>query len=258
MPKPSSPIVYEQPLNERVRLLLRFEDLLDRYGQACAHPAPWGTHCALTTLAEFQSLVGRDIKRDLIKEVDRVLSLLTRLADEPRVDGRILERTIARLRHALNTLHETEGQLDQSLIDSDFFNSIRQRIGITGGTCGFDLPAYQYWLHQPHEVRMVLLDEWIAPFRRIGGAIDILLELIRGSTPSSSQRAEGGYFEKTLDASLSWQMIRVEMDPATRLLPEISAGKHRFTIRFLDPGDLSGRPRPCKQEVEFALACCAL
>lgn len=256
----AQPLVFEQPLNERMRLFLRFEGLLDRFDSASGSRTEWSAHCAISALIELHNLVNRvDIKRDLLKEIERIIASLSRHASDPLVDDDMLDRIISRLRKAFDTLQALEGQPDQHLVENDFFGSIRQRIAIPGGTCGFDLPAYHHWLHGDPEARHQLLDAWITPFRRVGDAVDVLLDLIRTSMAPRTQRAEGGYFEKALDpSSLPWQMIRVEMEAGSSCFPEISAGKHRFTIRFLDSSDPGSRPRQCKGDTTFLLTCCAL
>jgi len=42
------------------------------------------------------------------------------------------------------------------------------------------------------------------------------------------------------------------------LLAEISGGKHRFTIRFMEQPDSSARPVQTKDNVRFVLHCCIL
>ena len=253
------PIIFEQPLNERMRLFLRFEDLLARFEHSFAHADPWSAHCAVVALIELHTLINRvDIKRDLLKEIDRIVGSLSRLADNPAVDDKELDKIVINLRTAFDLLHSLEGQPDQHLVENDLFASIRQRSTIPGGTCGFDLPAYHHWLYSGAEARNKLLTALITPFREVGEALGVLLGLVRTSMPSRQQQAHSGFFEKTLDPAIPWQMIRVEMAADSRCFPEISAGRHRFTIRFLEGSGTGARPRQCKDDVVFRLTCCAL
>jgi cell division protein ZapD len=41
------------------------------------------------------------------------------------------------------------------------------------------------------------------------------------------------------------------------VFPEISAGKHRFSIRFLEPQG-TDRPAQTKQDIDFLFSSCAL
>ena len=58
--------IYEYPFNERIRILLRLEDLFERlaFYVSCEHALEH--HAALTTLFEILEVAGRaDLKSDL-------------------------------------------------------------------------------------------------------------------------------------------------------------------------------------------------
>ena len=61
-------ILYEYPLNERVRTLLRLEDLFDRLEFFARREHPLDHHVALGTLFEVLDVAGRaDLKSDLLQ-----------------------------------------------------------------------------------------------------------------------------------------------------------------------------------------------
>ncbi|HDP88534.1 MAG TPA: cell division protein ZapD [Thioalkalivibrio sp.] len=255
----SETITYEQPLNERLRTLLRLEALMARFDYCLPLDSHWDTHCALVTLMEiFQLSTRGDLKSDLMKELDREIGNLSRLSREPDVDQVQLDGIIDRQRQQIKKLRGMTGQLGQHLKDNDFVNALRQRSSIPGGTCDFDLPAYHHWLSRPVEVRRRQFEQWIAPFREVQEAIDLVLSLIRNSTTAHAELARMGFYQQNLDLSQPYQMIRVELPANVSWFPEISAGKHRFTIRFLSQPDLDNRARQLQQDIEFRLACCAL
>ena len=49
-------IQYEYPLSERIRTLLRLEDLFDRFDAYAATPTPHAHHAALLTLFEMSEV----------------------------------------------------------------------------------------------------------------------------------------------------------------------------------------------------------
>src|ERR1051325_7095184 len=55
------------------------------------------------------------------------------------------------------------GKIGQYLRENDWLMSIKQRTGIPGGACEFDLPSYHYWLHRPATERTGQLAAWTAP-----------------------------------------------------------------------------------------------
>lgn len=257
-PVPAS-ISYEQPLNERVRTLLRLEQLMGRFRHHAALNTPWDSHCALTTLIEIFNLTTRwDLKRDVMKELERQHANLSRLSADPAVDQGRLEGIVARQRELIDRLHAMTGQLGQHLKNNDFLNSVRQRSALPGGTCDFDLPTYHHWLARPWEERRAQMQEWIGPYDQVQEAIDLILQLVRESVPPQAKVARKGFYQQNLDPSQPYQMIRIDLPAGAEYFPEISAGKHRFTVRFLVQPDLDSRARQTSADVHFELRCCAL
>ena len=55
------------------------------------------------------------------------------------------------------------GKIGEHMRENEWLMSIKQRMGIPGGACEFDLPSYHYWLHLNPELRRSDLNEWLAP-----------------------------------------------------------------------------------------------
>jgi cell division protein ZapD len=255
----SDSITYEQPLLERMRLFMRIEELMHRLRFCMEGKSGWETHYALTTLIEILDLTNRvDLKRELMKELERQIANLGRLVSEPTVDQDRLNGVIDQQRQLIERIHTINGQLDQHIRANDFFSSIRQRNAIPGGTCDFDLPAYHYWLARPAGERRELLRAWSQPFQEINTAVGLVLKLIRNSAEPRTVVARQGYYEQTLDSTVPWQMVRITLAADSPCYPEISAGRQRFAVRFLRPGDMKSRARQCDMDVNFQLTCCAL
>ena len=130
-----------------------------------------------------------------------------------------------------------------------------QRSSIPGGSCNFDLPQYHYWLNQPHEIRQDQMSNWLQDLHPVREAVVLLLNLVRNSTHSSTEIADKGFFQKSLESSAPAQMIRVGLPRGSSLFVEISGNKHRFNIRFLETVD-TGRPLQTTHDVEFQLTSC--
>ena len=73
----AAPIVYEQPLNERMRTFLRLEFL---YTQATYHsesPSPWSSRAAVASLLEILAITARgDSRSEVLKELERQVNVL--------------------------------------------------------------------------------------------------------------------------------------------------------------------------------------
>ena len=71
-------IIYEQPLNERIRAFLRLEFLFAQSAQHLRDDSQWGSRCTLSSLLDILSIFGRtDLKTEVLKELERHSSTLT-------------------------------------------------------------------------------------------------------------------------------------------------------------------------------------
>ena len=152
MPSPaatSSLISYEYPLSERVRTLLRLEDLYERALHFAARNEPIEHHVALTSLFDVIEVAGRaDLKSDLLQELERQRSALEGLRDNPAISLAALNQVVREIDAASTRLFQMSGKFGQDLRENEWLMAIKQRTSIPGGVCEFDLPAYHYWLNQ--------------------------------------------------------------------------------------------------------------
>lgn len=252
-------VVYEQPLNERIRSFLRIEQLMQRFEYYVNGKTVWDTHAALSTLLELLDLFARgDLKREIMKELERQLANLSHIDGRPGIDDGLLRNTTQRHRRLVKAIHDMSGQMGGHLKTNDFLNSIKQRTSIPGGTCDFDLPAYHHWLSKPAAERHTILTQWTQPMTRVREAVETILNLIRGSATPDSVVAKRGYYEQTLGRDQPYQMIRIDLTGHPDIFPEISAGKHRFTVRFRLRKRLDVRASQTSDDIAFELYCCAL
>ena len=82
-----APVIYEQPLNERMRTFLRLEFL---YTQATYHselPNPWSARAAVASLLEILAITARgDSRSDVLKELERHVNVLKEYQTKTGVD----------------------------------------------------------------------------------------------------------------------------------------------------------------------------
>jgi cell division protein ZapD len=155
-------LIFEQPLNERMRTFLRLDFL---YNQAVYHnemASPWGSRAAMSSLIDILSLTTRgDVRSDVLKELESQLGALNEFHANPSVDSQRLKTLISNLVRLRTDLMSAGSAFLQPLRDSEFVNAIRHRSAIPGGTCEFDLPDYYFWLSQPGETRMRTFSQWL-------------------------------------------------------------------------------------------------
>lgn len=251
-------IRYEYPLNERVRTLLRLEDLFDRLNWHVAGEHPYNHHAALVTLFEMADVAARgDLKTDLLQELERQRTALSVLRGNPDVEQVRLDGVLREVEAAHAGIHRMAGRICQHLKEDEWLTAVRQRAVIPGGLCEFDLPAYHRWLHDPADIRRGNLQQWLAPLLPVQSGLDIVLRLIRESCRPGVQQAINGVYQQMLEASARpAQMIRIGVDEDFRCVPEISANKYMLNIRFVR--SLPGEPKASADSMPFELTFCTL
>ena len=251
-------ISYEYPLSERIRTLLRLEDLYNRVQYFTAKNDADEHHVALLCLFEILEVTGRgaDLKSDLLLELERQKQSLESLRDNPEVSQEALDNVLWEIDRSSARLLQAAGKLGQELRANEWLMNIKQRTDIRGGTCEFDLPSYHYWLHQGTEQRRHDLEQWFAPFLPIRDSIVIVLRLLRESGKVSNQLAANGVYQQMMAGRMA-QMLRVRLRSDYACVPEVSANKYALNIRFVAQ-DVNQRPKPVETDVEFELTFCNL
>lgn len=249
-------IVYEYPLNERIRTLMRLENLFVKFEHFAAQDDGLEHHAALLALFEILEVARGDLKSDLIQELERQKLALEPLRSNPGVKQDTLDEVLQRMSRTVIALQGMPGKLGQHLRDNDWVMSIKQRACIPGGVCEFDLPSYHYWLSLDADVRRDSLREWMTPFQPLRNAIDIVLQILRDSGQPVQKIAQQGSYQQMLSGRVA-QMLRVTLLSDLPCFPEISANKYAINIRFTALGGTE-RPKGCDTDVSFELTLCSL
>jgi cell division protein ZapD len=251
-------IIFEQPLNEHIRICLRLEYLFSAANSFIIQDSQWGSRMALSSILEILSVIDRpDLKSRLGQALNQYVNYLLLLEKQPGVDKEKLNHTLQELEGMIDFLHTNQGKIGHELRDNEFLFTIQQRLYTPAGTCAFCVPAYHSWLEMPIDVRKKQLTEWIRPFNQIKSMIDLLLKITRESATLHKVVAEAGFYQMSLDPAIPYQMIRIELPASLCLYPEISSGKHRLTVHFFEV-NVHGRSTQTKQNVQFELACCKI
>jgi len=252
-------LIYEQPLNERIRSFLRLEFLFREVRHHLAGATEWDSRSTLSGLLEIMAIFGRsDLKSEVMKELERHTANLARLERNPDVNASQLTELLGELDILNDQLHAISGPIGTDLKGHEFLGTIRQRSAIPGGTCDFDVPEYHFWLQRPSEQRLQDLIAWLETYNAIGRAIQLVLKLTRGSNLFRDQVAGEGFYQKALDPNVPCQLVRVALPEDSENFAEISGGRHRFTIRFMEQSSINERPIQTRSNVDFELACCII
>lgn len=248
-------INYEFPLNERVRTMLRLEDLFARIDQLISANDHCSHHMALSVIFEILEVTSRgELKSDLLQELERQKRILAALRNNPEISEDALDDMLGNIENVSAKLLALSGKIGQHIRDNEWLMLIKQRACIPGGMCEFDLPSYHYWQHQDGSVRRKHLETWISPLQPIHDALKILLKLLRENCKTHQFVAHNGSFQQMQGGRVA-QMIRVSLDKNLPCIPEISANKYALNIRFV-AADYAAKTTLYNHDVEFKLIFC--
>lgn len=250
---------FEYPLNERVRALLRLEFLFNQYGYHRGGNSVWCVRAALHCLMDILSVIGHsDLKSDLLRDLGQQRLHLSRLSDRTDVDQSRLREVLDTLAYAQQQLmHGSSHHPSAALMESELLKAIFNRFAMPGGTCAFDLPAYHRWLARPNARIFADLDRWYGHLRILEQAVRVYLHLLRETGTPSEEVAENGIFLYT-PRTRNYHLIRVQIGRGLDIYPEVSATRHRFSIRFMSLGDVDARHMQAPEPIPFRLQCCSL
>ncbi|MGZ5179721.1 MAG: cell division protein ZapD [Ramlibacter sp.] len=250
-------ILYEYPFNERIRTYLRLEHLFRRLGELVPREHPLDHHYAIATIFEVMDVAARaDLKSDVMKDLEKQKSLLNGYRGNPGVAEAVLDEVVGKLDACFSALNSLPGKAGQSLTDNEWLMSIRSRIGIPGGTCEFDLPAYYAWQQLDAPTRQADLGTWSQPLAPLAESIHLLLRLLRDSGSPQKVMAVSGQFQQTLPQGRTFQLLRLRIDPAARLVPEISGNRLMVSVRLMRQVS-SDKLQPSGENSEFELTLCS-
>jgi cell division protein ZapD len=251
-----SVILYEYPFNERIRTYLRLEHLFQRLGELVPRTHPLDHHYALATIFEVMDVAARaDLKSDVMKDLERQKQVLAGYRGNPAISEKVLDDVIHQLDGCFGALNKLPGKAGQPLTENDWLMSIRSRIGIPGGTCEFDLPSYYAWQHNDARARQADLERWASTLAPLAESIHVLLKMLRDSGAPQKVLASAGQFQQNLPQGRTFQLLRLRIDPATGLVPEISGNRLMVSVRFMKQDN--EKLHPSTGNAAFELTLCS-
>jgi cell division protein ZapD len=252
-------IIYEQPLSELLRVVLRLEHVFQQLGsiQSEIHSSQH-IRLIIKLIVDLLNLLDRpDLKFKLSQEFNRLINNFNRLQNVSNIHHKMLNDTLQKLKKLMNGYLGTRGKIAESLRTNEFIINIRQGLLSAGGDSCIDIPHYFYWLNQPLSFQQEQIRSWLHVFDDIRYSTELLLDIVRNSSEPHELIAEKGFYHQMLDSQHTLQLLRVGLSNNVSLYPEISAGRLRASFRFLIPS-IERRPRQTLEDVKFELTCCSI
>jgi cell division protein ZapD len=250
-------VVYEHPLNEKIRNWLRLEHLFAKVAHNIKNLSEWDSRAAIDSLLQILEFTSRNnIKTELLKNLEYHIQIMQHWQQFPNVNKTRIEQLLAKLNVALADILKLNNK--SILQQNKIINSIKQRHNIIGGTCAFDLPSYHYWLNKLPRYRQVNLTEWLNSFNALRNALELNLYIIRNNSMISYQTAVNGIYNIKLTNDVDYQLIRILLTNDSVFYPEISRGRQKIIVRFFEYDETFSLKNNAQteQDVNFELFCC--
>jgi len=247
-----SSVLYEHPLNERIRNYLKLEQLFTQATSCLSSNITMSHQVFFASLFSIiDTLERNDIRGDLIKDLEKLEQNLVLWSRSPAIDSKILEVNIQQTVSLLCLLKSPTPQWNQ-LKDDKFLSSLKQRYAMQGGSSSFDLPQLKFWLSQPETILSQEIEQWLNMLEQISNSLTLILMFIRQRSNFETINTENGFHQ---DNGEGIMLLRIKVNKGSGYYPTVSGNKFRYSIRFMLPCNESGR-KYYDQALQFQLAQC--
>ena len=173
-------IIYDQPLNEIIRVCLRLEQLFEQIDHQLNDTSTMGTRNVLSYIINVLHILDRpDLKSKLAKELTHHHANFVRYGHLPNFDQERFAKTLQQLDEFSRSLIDSSGKVAWRLRDIELLNTLRMHLASPGGGCSFDIPLYHFWLQQPALTRQEVIKDWLTDFAQIRSIVALVLDIVR-------------------------------------------------------------------------------
>ena len=248
-------LLYEEPVQEKIRKFIKIEFLLSKIYHFKGKENKNDNYVALLSLCELYEILSRsDIKSELIREVENHNSYFLKIKDLSGIgaDENKLNSVLEKQNMLLQLIHSVEQNYLDYLEKDILFKTI-----IKNSHTQLQPASIEFWLSRDILIRETQIDLWLEPLQFIKRSIDFILEVIRKSGKFEDRMAEKGFFIEKLDPKKNILLVRITLTSDIYYYPQISVGKQRLTIMFMNKDDKNNFVQ-YKEDVSFILTTCTL
>ena len=191
-----STVLYEHPLNERIRNYLKIEQLFAQVYSCHNNDSAIKTSHQVFFNALFSiidTLERNDVRGELIKDLEKLEQNLVVWSKVPDVDTSALEINLAETVKLVSHLR-TPQPIWFKLKEDKLLACLKQRFAIQGGSSSFDLPQLHFWLHQNDAQIRKEMQEWLTLLSDISSSLAIILKFIRQRAEFETIEVDSGFY----------------------------------------------------------------
>jgi cell division protein ZapD len=231
MVESSQSILYEIPLNERFRSLLRLEYLFKEVRRQLKQQHRSSHYYCIKQLFILLEYFERtDFKSELIKELDRNIKHFNELANSPDIDHKKLAIFLKQLSKLNAWFRGHQGKIGVQLLNQDFLFQAKNKLAHGLPRLSFDAPAVKAFLSLEPAFRLTKLQAWFEEFKAVQTSIDIILKLSRESGVFKQVESENGYFQ--IESEVNLNILAIKVPNQLDVYPEVSGSARRSSIQF--------------------------
>lgn len=243
-------VLFEYPLNEKMRTWLRLDFLIQQIRQYKNISDITTALAFFRAISDFLDVLERgEIRTDLLKDLERQQRKLRQWSNVPDVNSNMINNLQAQLKDC-STILISAPRIGQALREDRLISLVRQRLGIPGGCCSFDLPTLHMWMKQPPVYLERQVETWLETLTPLINALSLVLQLTRDSATIKPMISLNGFYQDNTEGA---DLLRIYLPIESQAYPQVSGHKTRFAIRFL-PIDSEKGSIP--ERLIFNLACC--
>lgn len=226
--------IFDYPFSERIRFMLRIEDLLMRTIDSLQTNDAHQHLLALQALLQLVEITDRaEIKFELLQELVNQKNFLVEIKNNSVVDHEKVIKLLTDIENVILKLQNDSSKLGHHMRTNEWLMGLKQNFLLPGGLCKFDSPSIQHWLDLSSNIRRTHLSNWLRPMLPMQQAVYILLHLLRASGKTETALAKSGAFNQLIGKDKSFHMLRVQLHDDLNFYPSISANKYAINIQFL-------------------------
>ena len=254
-------ITFEFPLNERIRRLLRIEEIYQKFEHQLKNTHDYFEFGCFNTLFEIVQLVSRsDLKIDFLQELERQEKKQSTLqSDQALKEEQLdLKKIISMIQVARKKLENIDVKPGFNFNNNLFLEEVKKRITSPGGLLDVDFPNFHNWtIQKTRKSKLEDFKSWSEPLMVFKDAASVLLIILRNQRHLELLKAKEGKHQKTIDPLKTFDLIRLEIAENLDVYPEISANKYTVNIFFKELSK-ELRKEAVKSNLEFKYSICWL
>lgn len=241
---------FEHPLNEKTRIYLRVESLLNQLNVSSQFHDEHQHLLLFRSIFDLLEIFEQiQLKSELAKDIEKQRLTYKSWLNFDGVDQDMLKKVLDEVDDVHSQLMAAE-RFGQSLKEDRFLSAIRQRFNLPGGACCFDLPALHHWLHLPIERKTHDAKQWMLTLEPLAQALNLWLKLTRETGLFKPQVATAGFYQSDAEDA---NILRLNIPLNYGVYPMISGHKNRFAIKFIE----FHSAQAYSPDVSFELAVCS-